>query len=165
MRKLSSFHSQRKGKLKICTLSPQITSYNTHASPKCTLVDLIIATTTMFFKPQKNPHCALYRPVLEEICHIKPTCTRFPLSLTYRNNGEQKRMEPGFSSVLASARTSIELCKYPGILRQSDSPDDQQGVREVTIPRHAIQVPGFFVHIHKCSNSSASYELYLCFLP
>lgn len=117
------------------------------------------------FQATKNPHCALYRPVLEEICHIKPTCTRFPLSLTYRNNGEQKRMEPGFSSVLASARTSIELCKYPGILRQSDSPDDQQGVREVTIPRHAIQVPGFFVHIHKCSNSSASYELYLCFLP
>lgn len=48
-------------------------------------------------------------------------------------------MEPGFSSVLASAKTSIALCKYPGILRQSDSPDDQQGVQEVTIPSHAIQ--------------------------
>lgn len=47
-------------------------------------------------------------------------------------------MEPGFSSVLASAATSIELCKYPGILRQSDSPDDQRGVREVTIPSQAI---------------------------
>lgn len=73
-------------------------------------------------------------------------------------------MEPGFSSVLASAKTSIELCKYPGILRQSDSPDDQQGVQEVTIPSHAIQAAGFFVHIHKCSNISLSHELCLYFL-
>lgn len=56
-------------------------------------------------------------------------------------------MEPGFSSVLASATTSIELCKYPGILRQSDLPDDQQWVGEVTLPSRATQATGFFVHI------------------
>lgn len=53
-------------------------------------------------------------------------------------------MEPGFSSVWASA-TSVELCKYPGILRQSDSPDEQQGVQEVTVPGRTMQAVGFFV--------------------
>lgn len=84
---------------------------------------------------------------------MKPTCTPppHPPSLTYSNNGEQKRMEPGFSSVLASAKTSVELCKYPGILCQSDSLDDQRGVPEVTIRSHTTQAAGFFGHIHKCT--------------
>lgn len=130
------------------TLSPNNKLQNS-ASPKCTFVDLIIATT-MFFKPQKTLIVLCIDPVVEEICHINPTCTRFPPSLTYSNNGDQKRMEPGFSSVLASAKTSIELCKYPGILRQSDSPDDQQGVREVTIPSHAIGCDSLstFTNVH-----------------
>lgn len=156
MRKSSSFHSKRKRKLKIWTLSPQITSSNSYASPKCTFVDLIIATS-MFFRSQKNGIVLCVDPVLEEICHVNSTWTRFPLPLTYSNNGEQKRMEPGFSSVLASATTSIELCKYPGILRQSDSPDDQRGVREVTIPSQARQPARFCVHIHKRSKISSSH--------
>lgn len=56
---------------------PKITSYNTHASPKYTFVDLIIATT-IFFESQKPLIVLCMDPVLEEICHINPTCTRFP---------------------------------------------------------------------------------------
>lgn len=52
----------------------------------------------MFFQPTEDLIVLRAYPVLAEICHINSTCTRFPLLLTYSNNGDQQRMEPGFSS-------------------------------------------------------------------